>query len=116
MFPEAFTTARLLLRPIQPTDARAIFDTYAKDPHVTRFLTWRAHRNLRETEAYVAHCLATAPSVARTYVILDQRTRRIQGALDLRHASPHRVEFGYWLVHPNISDEPRDCISFARVR
>ena len=21
-----------------------------------------------------------------------------------------------WLVHPNISDEPRDCYSYARVR
>jgi RimJ/RimL family protein N-acetyltransferase len=21
-----------------------------------------------------------------------------------------------WLVHPNISDEPRDCLGYARVR
>jgi RimJ/RimL family protein N-acetyltransferase len=21
-----------------------------------------------------------------------------------------------WLIHPNISDEPRDCLSYARVR
>jgi RimJ/RimL family protein N-acetyltransferase len=59
MFPDRFQTARLILRPISPADAAPIFDTYAQDPDVTRFLTWRPHRTLAETEAYVARCLAT---------------------------------------------------------
>jgi len=44
MFPDGFRTARLALRPIAPQDAGPIFDTYAQDPEVTRFLTWRPHR------------------------------------------------------------------------
>jgi RimJ/RimL family protein N-acetyltransferase len=176
MFPASFHTAHLVLRPIAPVDAGVIFDSYAQDREVTRFLTWRPHRNRGETDAYIAHCLAAPPSVARTYVLLDGETHAVQGAFDLRRPGAHRMEFGYvlaracwgqglmtealtevvawalaqplvfrigsvcdvenigsarvmekagltregllrrWLVHPNIGDDPRDCLSYVRVR
>ena len=51
--PVQVETARLILR--QPTmgDAIAIFDRYASDPEVTRFLGWPRHRSLAETEAFL---------------------------------------------------------------
>jgi [ribosomal protein S5]-alanine N-acetyltransferase len=176
MFPDRFQTARLILRPISPADAAPIFDTYAQDPDVTRFLTWRPHRTLAETEAYVARCLATPSHLSRTYVLVGRQDKAIRGAFDLRQPEPYRLGYGYvlarrwwgqglmtetlakvarwaldrediwrigavcdvenlasahvmekagmtrdgllrrWIMLPNISDEPRDCFSFAKVR
>jgi [ribosomal protein S5]-alanine N-acetyltransferase len=176
MLPDQFQTARLILRQIRPADAAAIFDTYAQDPDVTRFLTWRPHRTLAETEAYVARCLATPSHLSRTYVLVGRQDKTIRGAFDLRQPEPYRLGYGYvlarpwwcqglmtealaevtrwaldrediwrigavcdvenlesarvmekvgmtrdgllrrWIMLPNISDEPRDCFSFAKVR
>jgi [ribosomal protein S5]-alanine N-acetyltransferase len=96
MFPNGFQTARLVLRPIAAGDAPAIFDGYAQDPEVTRFLTWRPHRVIAETDAYVAHCLSA--SVARTYVLMERRDDTLLGALDLRRPEAHRLSFGYVLA------------------
>jgi RimJ/RimL family protein N-acetyltransferase len=176
MLPEIFHTARLILRPIAPEDARPIFDAYAQDAIVTRFLIWRPHRSRSDTEAYVAQCIATPPDVSRTYVLADRTDGDLRGTFALRLAAPHRLDCGYtlarawwgrglmtealtevvnwalsqprifrigavcdveniasarvmekaglvregllrrWLMHPNISDEPRDCFSYARAR
>ncbi len=174
MFPDALATPRLLLRPIVQDDAAAIFTAYTQDQEVTRYLTWRPHQHQFETEAYIARCLATESS--RTYVIADRHDGGILGAIDLRQATTHRVEFGYvlatlhwgrglmtetlqavagwalaqlsvfrigavcdvdniasarvmekaglsregllrrWMIHPNISDEPRDCLAYGAAK
>jgi RimJ/RimL family protein N-acetyltransferase len=98
MFPARFDTARMVLRPIEPRDAAPIFNSYAQDHEVTRFLTWRPHRNLGETDAYVAHCLSTPPEVARTYLLVGRPDGAVRGALDLRRAGAVRLEFGYVLA------------------
>ena len=36
-------TPRLLLRPFTPDDAQAMFDNWASDENVTRYLTWQPH-------------------------------------------------------------------------
>jgi ribosomal-protein-alanine N-acetyltransferase len=174
MLPNAFHTARLFIRPIAPEDAGPIFDSYAQDPEVTRFLTWRPHQRLGDTVAYIASCVASSRRRARTYVALEDGV--IRGAIDLQLPEPHRIDVGYvlarscwgrglmtevleevacwavaqpkifrigavcdienvgsarvmekagltreavlrrWALHPNVSDEPRDCFSYARVR
>ena len=171
--PDGFQTARLSLRPIAPEDSGPIFDTYAQDATVTRYLSWRPHRSRKDTDAYIAHCIATA---SPTYVLANRADGTVLGAFDIRQPAPHRVEFGYvlarlwwgqglmtealtrvvnwalrqervfrvasfcdvenigsarvmeksglaresllrrWIIHPNISDEPRDCFGYARVR
>jgi ribosomal-protein-alanine N-acetyltransferase len=176
MLPDRFETARVILRPVNPGDANAIFSTYAQDEDVVRYLIWRPHRSLTETQAYIRHCIATSPEVERTYMIVGREDNGIRGAFALRQRAPHRLECGYvlasqwwrqglmteiltevthwalqqpslfrigaicdvenigsacvlekcgfiregllrhWLMHPNLSDEPRDCFSYARVR
>ena len=44
-------SARLLLRPIPVQDAEVIFDAYARDEEVARYLIWRPHKNLLDTTA-----------------------------------------------------------------
>lgn len=52
--PESFTTKRLFLRRPTLTDAKAIFEEYARDPEVTKFLTWHPHRSIEDTRAFLA--------------------------------------------------------------
>ena len=49
MLPDKFETARILLQPVSAGDDDAIFNTYAQDEAVIRYLIWRPHRNLSET-------------------------------------------------------------------
>lgn len=174
MFPAGFWTQRLILRPAAMTDAQPIFDGYAQDPEVCRYLTWRPHASIEETEAYVkASLAATAP---RTYVLVRRSSDTVIGAFELRRSGPARLGYGYvlarpfwgqglmtealaeivdwalhqpsiwrigdvcdvenlasarvmekvgferegvlrrWSVHPNLSEAPRDCFSYAKIR
>lgn len=174
--PASFMTSRLLLRaPLLP-DAVAIFHAYAQDPEVTRYLVWRPHRDLSETQAFVEHCvLSWRRQTEFAYVITEQQTAQLLGMLSLR-ISGFAASLGYGLkrdawgqgimpeaagavadwalaqptiyrvwaicdhdnrasarvlekigmqceglmrrgvLHPNLSDEPRDCWLYARVR
>jgi [ribosomal protein S5]-alanine N-acetyltransferase len=174
MFPEGFRTTRLTLRPLAMADAQAIFDGYAQDPAVSRYLSWRPHTQIEQTQAYIQQCLAA--SDYRTYGLIEQGGRHVIGAFDLRRWAPGRLSYGYvlarsfwgqglmtealrevadwamrqpdvwrigdvcdvenvgsarvmekaglsregllrrWMMHPNVSDAPRDCFIYARVR
>ncbi|MGO6818969.1 hypothetical protein ACC734_28260 [Rhizobium ruizarguesonis] len=48
--PEEFFTDRFLVRRIQPFDAQAIFAGWATDPEATKYLTWRPHTDLSQTQ------------------------------------------------------------------
>lgn len=54
--PETILTDRLLLRRPRADDADAIFTRYASNPEVTRYLSWRTHRQISDTRAYLAWC------------------------------------------------------------
>jgi ribosomal-protein-alanine N-acetyltransferase len=51
--PEEFRTARLLLRKPRRDDAPLIFEVYAQDPEVTRYLLWRPHREVGDSYAAI---------------------------------------------------------------
>ncbi|RYF06976.1 MAG: N-acetyltransferase [Oxalobacteraceae bacterium] len=95
-FPETFSTYRLMLRPVGSNDAAAIFNSYAQDADVTRFLTWRPHTCIEETESFVQICLTAKTS--RTYVIVNKARNSVVGVLDLRLESQARLELGYALA------------------
>ncbi len=44
-------TERLLLRRFTPDDARAMYENWASDPDVTKFLTWPAHAGINVSKA-----------------------------------------------------------------
>jgi len=96
MFPSAFQTRRLVLRPIAPADAGPIFDGYAQDEEVSRYLTWRPHATIADTDAYVRACLAA--TAARTYVLVRPSDQRVIGAFDLRQPAAAQLSYGYVLM------------------
>jgi RimJ/RimL family protein N-acetyltransferase len=52
--PVRIVTARLVLSQPVAGDADAIFERYASDPEVTRFLGWPRHRSVADTQAFLA--------------------------------------------------------------
>lgn len=98
MLPSRFETARLVLRPLARGDALAIFAGYAQDPEVVRYLSWRPHRRLAETEAYIDRCLMAPATRARTYALVARTGGRLVGTFELRRPEPHRLDCGYVLA------------------
>jgi len=96
MLSDAFQTARLVFRPIAPADARPIFDEWAQDSDVARFMTWRPHTQFEQAEAYVACCIEAASS--RTYVLTARGRGKVLGTFELRASGPFRFGFGYVLA------------------
>lgn len=174
--PEEFETARYLLRRVKVDDAQAIFDSYATDAEVTRFLGWKPHRSLADTSAFLE--IAAAEWDLGSGFPVVARDRESGNFLGMFHPKlvGHRVNYGYvlrrsawgkgcatevmrWLVeqafahpmicrteafcdvdhpasarvmekaameregillryfrHPNISEAPRDCVIYSKVR
>lgn len=49
-------TARLILRPFTIDDAEAMFEAWASDDEVTKYLTWPSHKSVDGTRAYLNYC------------------------------------------------------------
>ncbi len=173
MLPDQFATARLAFMLLAVEDAPLIFNTYAQDVNVARYMTWRPHNSLAETEAYVASALSGG---SHTYLLRGRDDKRLHGVFEVRQPAPHWLGYGYllarpswgqglmtealtavvdwglsqpgvwrigdvcdvdnlasarvmeqaglareallrrWALHPNLSEEPRDCFSYVRSR
>jgi RimJ/RimL family protein N-acetyltransferase len=98
VFPDALDTPRLTFRPLARADAQAIFDTYAQDPLVSQFLTWRPHASVAATEAFIAS--TEGASATRNYVLIERAGGSLVGSFELRRHSPSRVGYGYLLARP----------------
>ncbi len=46
-------TKRLVLRPFKIDDAQMMYDNWANDEEVTRFLSWLPHKNVEETKTII---------------------------------------------------------------
>ena len=99
MLPRFFETARLSARLPEPADAQRLFEAYTQRPEVCRYMVWRPHREVAETQAFVAECIAAAETGTRLPFILSERhdASRPIGMLDVR-LSRHTVDLGYVLA------------------
>ncbi|CAN5267487.1 GNAT family N-acetyltransferase [soil metagenome] len=97
-FPERIRTSRLLLRPPRPHDAVAIFQRYATDPEVTKYLVWQPHRSMDETRAFVDDAMrAWHRGIRFPWVITRNTDWAVLGMIEAR-LSGAEVEFGYVLA------------------
>ena len=93
--PQQIETERLVLRTPRPEDATAIFTGWAQDPDVTRYLTWRPHQTLQDTEQFVQSCLLAWEQEARfPYMITLKESNEVIGMIDPRIEGP-KVGIGY---------------------
>src|SRR5690606_31990384 len=56
--PLKLTSKRLLFRKPQLTDAALLYSTYTSDPEVTRFVTWKPHSSVSQTQDFLNYCLS----------------------------------------------------------
>ena len=97
--PESFATARLLLRKPQPGDAPLIFEAYAQDPEVTRYLTFRPHRDLRDTREAVGRFLQNwRTGKSFCWLIFRRDGDELIGAISARE--DQGINLGYLLAQP----------------
>lgn len=93
-------TDRLLLRKIRFEDDRDMFEQWASDPRVTRYLTWSAHQSIEDTRRIIEMWLKDIhePNVYR-WVIELKSIGKVIGTIDLVNVdSRHRCgTFGYCL-------------------
>ncbi len=86
--PNTFETARLRLRGPRMEDAADIFERYASDPEVTRYLPWRPHRDVQETRTFLSYLLSAMEN-GRTsaWIIESLEDRRVMGLTTMNIAS-----------------------------
>src|SRR4029453_12756253 len=97
--PTHIETSRLILRLPQMADAAAIFDRYAGDSEVTRFLGWPRHRTVRDTEAFLQFSAQQWEQwPAGPYLILSRVDHQLLGSTGLGFQSPHEAITGYVLA------------------
>lgn len=169
-------TERLVARPAARADAQTLFDEYAADPEVAKFMTWRPHHAVAETLEFLRRCedvwldgtafpwtlwlkgsgefaglleaRVRTPSVDIGYALARRWWRQglmseavgamIQWALsqpeifrvwatcDVENVASARLlervgmrregTLRRWIVHPNVSPTPRDCLCYAIVK
>ena len=57
--PQRIETERLVLRKPRREDVPAIFEGWAQDQEVTRYLTWRPHERIEQTQEFLQRCLSS---------------------------------------------------------
>ena len=174
--PETIETNRLRLRMPRPNDAEDIFQKYAQDPEITKYMVWTVHESVIETRNFVNRCIQCwKDGSAFPWVIERKHDQELVGMIELR-IKQHSADTGYviaraywgngyatealqsivdwalaqeqifrvWavcdiengasarvmekvgmqregilrrlIVHPNISDQPRDCFCYSIVK
>jgi RimJ/RimL family protein N-acetyltransferase len=97
--PERIETARLVLRRPRPTDAEAIFERYASQPEVTRFLGWPTHEAVDQTRGFLELSKAEWERwPAGPYLIESRKDGRLLGGTGLAFETPFRAATGYVLA------------------
>jgi len=97
--PQEIVTERLALRRPVAGDAEAIFERYASDEAVCRYLAWPRHRNLGDTRQFLAFSdqeWARAP--AGPYLVLAKDSGALIGSTGLAFETPYRASTGYVIV------------------
>ena len=97
VFAESLETERLRLRQPAVTDAEDVYQNYAADPEVTRYLTWRCHQDVSETVAVLEHFhRAWDGQESIPWAIEAKDTGEVIGMIEARPAEV-RVEVAYVL-------------------
>jgi [ribosomal protein S5]-alanine N-acetyltransferase len=97
--PERLETDRLVLRRPRISDAETIFQRYASDREVTRYLGWPRHNAVAETSAFLGFSESEWEKwPAGPYLIESRTDARLIGGTGLGFETPHRASTGYVLA------------------
>lgn len=91
-------TERLLLRQFKNEDAQKMFDNWASSTNVTKFLTWKPHKNTEETKTIINDWLKgyEKDNYYQWAIELKEIGEPIGSISVVRiHENVHEVEIGY---------------------
>jgi [ribosomal protein S5]-alanine N-acetyltransferase len=96
--PQEIHTNRLLLRPPSEADAELMFARYSSDPEVCRYMSWRPHRSIDDTIAYLRKKTTDAGigEITRR-LIFCRSSGALLGSIG-GQADNYRFQFGYCLA------------------
>ena len=98
MLPELIQTQRLTMRAPCKDDAAPVFEAYTQDPEVARYMVWRPHRSIEETEAFIAYCMqGWADGLRRPYVLTRRGDEASPIGMVEARMLPHGIDLGYVL-------------------
>jgi [ribosomal protein S5]-alanine N-acetyltransferase len=118
--PAHLDTERLTLRRPVEQDAQAIFERYAADPDVTRYVGWPAHRSVEDSTMFVAFSDAEWESRGGgPYLIYARDTGALLGSTGLAFETSYRAATGYVLArdawgHGYATEALRAMVGVAR--
>ncbi|MBY0279139.1 GNAT family N-acetyltransferase [Candidatus Binatia bacterium] len=97
--PDRITTARLVLRRPQPSDADAMY-AFGRDPEVARFMDWTRHTSPRDAVAFIESAHARWQAAEEyAWAITVQPDDAAIGSVACR-VRGHAVDLGYVLARP----------------
>ena len=70
---QTLRTDRLILRRFTIDDAQEMFDNWANDERVTKFLTWQPHKNPEKTKELLKDWIKTYEDPTTYNWLIDQR-------------------------------------------
>ena len=92
--PKQIETERLTLRPFREEDAQAMFDNWASDPEVTRYLTWLPHASVEVTRGLLRHWIDRG---SPEWCIVPKEFGEPMGSISVVHLEGDVAEVGYCL-------------------
>jgi ribosomal-protein-alanine N-acetyltransferase len=98
--PETIETKRFRLRKPTLQDAEDIFQKYAQDPEVTKYLTWRPNRNVQETRNFLGECLRGWGEGKSFHWVIEKKTSHELLGMITARVDDHGWELGYVLARP----------------
>jgi ribosomal-protein-alanine N-acetyltransferase len=94
--PEKFETPRLFLRRPSRSDVKLIFNRYASDPEVTRYLGWPRHESLSQTRNFIEFSYTEWDRwPGGPYLVFSRENKLLLGATGFSFETPYRAATGY---------------------
>lgn len=92
-------TARLMLAAPTAADADAVFERYASDPDVTKYVGWPRHQSVADTRGFLAFSAGEWERCgAGPYLIRARSDGRLLGSTGLGFGRPDEAMTGYVLA------------------
>ena len=93
------TSDRLLLRKFKLDDAQEMFDNWASDPKVTKYVSWQTHQNVEVTKLVIKEWVEEYNNSPKTfrYAIALKSSGSLIGSIDVVNFHDDAPEIGYCL-------------------
>ena len=88
------------MQPPRADDAQRVFERYASDPRVTRYLGWPTHRTIDDTRNFLRFCASEwLRWPAGPYLIESRANGELLGSTGLSFETSQQAATGYVLAH-----------------